>query len=153
MANTKLLEQEVHNLAEARGAAQSSCPSRLTYQTPADTLERLPEIVEEAVRPLKTCKLVRCVATQFGPSSIDCELVYDDRTIDPDTLARHKSAVIIDCHPHLRARRNRLRLPDPDHLHRRARRDVGHALGAAGRSKRACRSVTGAGLASPHGGA
>ena len=30
-----------------------------------------------------------------APSSIDCELVYDDRTIDPDTLARHKSAIII----------------------------------------------------------
>jgi hypothetical protein len=39
--------------------------------------------------------VVRCGATAFGPSSIECELVYDDRTRDPDTLARHKSAIII----------------------------------------------------------
>jgi len=93
MANTKLLEQEVHNLAEAR-VRRIFLPFSLTYQMSADTIERLPEIVEEAVKPLKTCKLVRCIATQFGPSSIDCELVYDDRTIDQDALARHKSAVI-----------------------------------------------------------
>jgi hypothetical protein len=38
---------------------------------------------------------VRCVPVQFGPSTIDCELVYDDRTINPDKLAEHKSEVII----------------------------------------------------------
>jgi small-conductance mechanosensitive channel len=95
MANTKLLEQEVHNLAEAK-VRRVFLPFSLTYQTSAETIERLPEIVEEATKPLKTCKLVRCVATQFGPSSIDCELAYDDRTIDQDALARHKSAVIVN---------------------------------------------------------
>ena len=34
-------------------------------------------------------------AAAFAPSSIDCELVYDDRTRDPDTLARHKSEIIV----------------------------------------------------------
>ena len=29
------------------------------------------------------------------PSSIDCELVYDDRTISPDALAHHKSDIMI----------------------------------------------------------
>jgi small-conductance mechanosensitive channel len=95
MANTKLLEQEVQNLAEAR-VRRIFLPFSLTYQTPAETIERLAEIVDEAIKPLKTCKLVRCVATQFGPSSIDCELVYDDRTIDQDALARHKSVVIVN---------------------------------------------------------
>ncbi len=93
MANTKLLEQEVHNLAEAK-VRRIFLPFSLTYQTTAETIERLPEVVEEVTKPLKTCKLVRCVATQFGPSSIDCELVYDDRTLDQDALARHKSTVI-----------------------------------------------------------
>jgi small-conductance mechanosensitive channel len=94
MANTKLLEQELHNLAEAK-VRRVFLPFGLTYQTPAETIERLPEIVEEATKPLATCKLVRCIATQFGPSSIDCELVYDDRTLDQDALARHKSEVIV----------------------------------------------------------
>ena len=94
MANTKLLEQEVHNLAEAR-VRRVFLPFGLTYQTSPDAIERLPELLEEAIKPIKSCKLVRCLATAFGPSSIDCELVYDDRTIDPDTLSRHKSVIII----------------------------------------------------------
>jgi small-conductance mechanosensitive channel len=94
MANTKLLEQEVRNLAEAK-VRRVTLPFNLTYKTSPETLERLPAIAEEALKAVKTAKLVRCVATAFAPSSIDCELVYDDRTISPDTLAHHKSDVII----------------------------------------------------------
>ena len=93
MANTKLLEQEVRNLAESR-VRRTFLVFGLTYQTPPETIERLPEIVESAVTATKNCKLVRCGATAFGPSAIDCELVYDDRTSDQDALARHKSAII-----------------------------------------------------------
>ena len=94
MANTKLLEQELHNLAEAR-VRRVFIPFSLTYQTTAETIESLPDLLEEAVTPIKSCKLVRCLAKALAPSSIDCEFVYDDRTIDQDTLAKHKSAVII----------------------------------------------------------
>jgi small-conductance mechanosensitive channel len=94
MANTKLLEQEVRNLAEAK-VRRVTLPFSLTYGTSPETLERLPTIAEEVLKPVKTAKLVRCVATAFAPSSIDCELVYDDRTISPDTLAHHKSNIII----------------------------------------------------------
>ncbi len=94
MANTKLLEQEVRNLAEAK-VRRITLPFSLTYKTTPETLERLPKIAEEALKAVKTAKLVRCVATAFAPSSIDCELVYDDRTISPDTLAHHKSDIII----------------------------------------------------------
>jgi small-conductance mechanosensitive channel len=94
MANTKLLEQEVRNLAEAK-VRRVTLPFNLTYKTSPETLERLPAIAEEAMQSVKTAKLVRCVATAFAPSSIDCELVYDDRTISPDTLAHHKSDIII----------------------------------------------------------
>ncbi len=94
MANTKLLEQEVRNLAETR-VRRTFLNFGLTYQTTPETIERLPEVVEEAIKPIKNCKLVRCVATAFGPSTIDCELVFDDRTVDQDALARHKSQVIV----------------------------------------------------------
>jgi len=94
MANTKLLEQEVRNLAEAK-VRRIALPFSLTYQTSPETLERLPAIAEEAVKTVKTAKLVRCVATAFAPSSIDCELVYDDRTISPDALAHHKSDIMV----------------------------------------------------------
>jgi small-conductance mechanosensitive channel len=94
MANTKLLEQELHNVTDAR-VRRIFLPFGLVYQTPSETIERLQEIVAQPVESVKNCKMVRCCATTFGPSSIDCELVYDDRSRDPDTLARHKSAIII----------------------------------------------------------
>ena len=94
MANTKLLEQELHNVTDAR-VRRTWLPFGLTYQTSPETIERLPDIVTEAVESVKNCKLVRCCAIAFGPSSIDCELVYDDRTRDPDTLAKHKSEIIV----------------------------------------------------------
>lgn len=94
MANTKLLEQELTNVAESR-VRRTWLAFALTYQVDPDVIERLPEILEEAVKPIKSCRLVRATANQFGPSSIDCELVYDDRTTDADTLARHKSAIIV----------------------------------------------------------
>ena len=94
MANTKLLEQELHNLAEAK-VRRIFLPFALTYRTSPDTLNALPDIVGDALATIKSCRLVRCTATAFGASAIECELVYDDRTIDPDTLARHKSAIII----------------------------------------------------------
>ena len=94
MANTKLLEQEVRNLAEAK-VRRVSLTFALTYQTSAETLEKLPAIAETALKSVKSAKLVRCIPTAFAPSSIDCELVYDDRTISPDTLAHHKADVIV----------------------------------------------------------
>jgi len=94
MANTKLLEQELTNVAESR-VRRTWLPFGLTYQVNPDIIERLPEILEEALEPIKSCRLVRSTATQFGPSSIDCELVYDDRSVDPDKLAKHKSAIIV----------------------------------------------------------
>ena len=94
MANTKLLEQELHNLAEAK-VRRVTLPFSLTLQTPADTLDALPDLVAPALAGIKNCRLVRCVVTRFGAGAIDAELVYDDRSRDPDTLARQKSAIII----------------------------------------------------------
>jgi small-conductance mechanosensitive channel len=93
MANTKLLEQELHNLAEA-SVRRVTLPMALTYQLSPDTIAALPTLLGPVVTAIKGCRLVRAAATGFGPSSIDVELVYDDRTTDPDKLAAHKSAII-----------------------------------------------------------
>ena len=67
MANTKLLEQEIHNLAEAK-VRRITLPFGLTYQTPPETLERLPEIARaRRSSAVKGCKLVRCVADRLRP--------------------------------------------------------------------------------------
>ncbi len=93
MANTKLLEQELHNIAQAT-VRRITLPFALTYQVSPDAIADLPSLLGPAVSAIKGCRLVRAVATSFGPSAIEAELVYDDRTNDPDKLAAHKSAII-----------------------------------------------------------
>jgi small-conductance mechanosensitive channel len=94
MANTKLLEQELLNVTDAR-TRRIWLTFGLVYQTAPETIERLADVVRDAVEAVKGCKVVRCGATAFGPSAIECELVYDDKSREPDTLARHKSEIII----------------------------------------------------------
>jgi small-conductance mechanosensitive channel len=94
MANTKLLENEIHNLADGSVRRQSLAFS-LVYQTPTNALEGLGEAARPAVEAQRGCKLVRCLPVNLGPSGIDCECVYDDKSKDPDTLAKHKAGIIV----------------------------------------------------------
>ncbi len=93
MANTKLLENEIHNLADGTLRRQTLTFS-LVYQTPTDALASLADIARPAVEEQRGCKLVRCLAVNLGASGIDCECTYDDKSKDADTLARHKAAII-----------------------------------------------------------
>ncbi|MEP7315445.1 MAG: mechanosensitive ion channel family protein, partial [Sphingomicrobium sp.] len=94
ISNTKLLEQELTNVAEAK-TRRVWLPFGVIYQTSPEVIDNLPKIVDEVLAPIKGVRLVRCCATNFGDSSIDIELVYDDRTSDACVLAEHKSAIII----------------------------------------------------------
>ncbi len=94
IANTKLLEQELTNVAETR-VRRIWLTFGLTYQTAPDVIESLPTLLDEVFKTIKSTRLIRSGATAFGPSSIDCEIVYDDKTVDADAIARHKSAIIL----------------------------------------------------------
>ena len=94
MANTKLLEQEIANLADTR-MRRVTIPFSLVYRTPLETIEGLPTMLGEALSGLTNVTLVRALATAFGPSAIECELVYDQRTNDPDSVARTRSEVLL----------------------------------------------------------
>ncbi|HET9335773.1 MAG TPA: mechanosensitive ion channel domain-containing protein [Sphingomicrobium sp.] len=93
MANTKLLEQELTNVALA-SSRRVWLPFAIVYQTAPEVIEKLPDLVGSVVLSVRGCKLVRCCAIAFSASSIDCELVYDDRATEADTLAKHKSTII-----------------------------------------------------------
>jgi small-conductance mechanosensitive channel len=93
MANTKLLENEIHNLNEASQRRQTIAFS-LVYRLPKDALSSLDELARPAVEKQRGCKLVRCMPVNLAASGIDCECVYDDKSKDQDTLARHKAAII-----------------------------------------------------------
>ena len=94
MANTKLLEQELTNIDEAR-VHRIWLPFSVTYQTDPGKLERMVEIVGPILEPIKGVRMVRCTISAFAPSSIDFNLVYDDRNRDFDSRANNKSAICL----------------------------------------------------------
>jgi small-conductance mechanosensitive channel len=94
MANTKLLEREIHNFEGGR-SRRCSLPFGLIYQTAADDLEKVHSIAKAAVESRKGCKLVRCGILKFGASSIDFELIFDVGTTDQNRVAADRTAVAL----------------------------------------------------------
>ena len=94
MANTKLLEREIHNLDEGE-RRRSSLPFGLVYQTAPDLLEKVQSLAKGAVEARKGCHFVRCAILGFGPSSIDFELLYDTPSVDVNEVAADRTAVAI----------------------------------------------------------
>ena len=93
MANTKLLEREIHNLADGR-SRRTTLTFGLPYATSPETLARIPDFARAAVDGCKGCKFIRCVMTGFAPSSIDHELIFENRSLDADRLAADKSTIM-----------------------------------------------------------
>jgi small-conductance mechanosensitive channel len=94
MANTKLLEQEIHNLAEGQ-SRRSELPFGLVYQTSTEQLEKVPSLAKAAVESRKNCHFTRCSILRFGASSIDFELIFDTNSVDVNRVAADRTAVAI----------------------------------------------------------
>ena len=94
MANTKLLEREIHNLADGR-LRRMTIPFGLRYETEPEKLAQLEEIAGQVVETVKGCKPLRCTLTNFGTSSLDYQLVLELKSVDPDRLARDRAAVML----------------------------------------------------------
>jgi small-conductance mechanosensitive channel len=94
MANTKLLEREIHNFAAGR-TRRCSLPFGLTYQSTPDELEKVHSLGKAAVESRKGCKLVRCGILGFGQSSIDFELIFDVATTDQNKVVADRTAVAL----------------------------------------------------------
>lgn len=94
MANTKLLEREIHNFSVGR-ARRSSLPFGLVYRLSPDDLEKVTSIAKGAVESRQQCTFVRCAILGFGASSIDFELIFDSRSTDPNKVAADRTAVAL----------------------------------------------------------
>jgi small-conductance mechanosensitive channel len=94
MANTKLLEREIHNYAQA-AARRMTIYFAVQAQTPSDKLAQMPALAAEAVATVKGCKLVRSAANAVGAGAIGFELVYDDRALENNRIAQNRSAVLL----------------------------------------------------------
>jgi hypothetical protein len=95
LANTKLLEREIHNIALA-SSRRISAPFGLGLDTGLDKLDRVAELGQQAAISVKGCKFVRCVLISLGSSSLNFELVYDDRATDNNKLAENRSAILFE---------------------------------------------------------
>jgi small-conductance mechanosensitive channel len=93
MANKNLLEQEIHNLAEAQHR-RTSLAFGVIYQTSPDKLRKIPAIVKKVVESRRGCTLFRCSMTGFGASSLDFELIYDNATLDFNIVAADRTEIM-----------------------------------------------------------
>ena len=93
MANTKLLEREIHNLSLAK-ARRTTLYLAVGGKISAEAVDPVLEAAEHAVSAQKGCKLARCVLSGAGAGGLAFDLVYDDNSRDNDKLARNRSAIL-----------------------------------------------------------
>lgn len=94
IANKQLLEKEIHNLARL-DRRRIVTTFGLIYQTPVETLDRIPEMLGGIISGCSPATIVRCGMTTFGASSVDFELQYDVHSEDYDIVFSTRHAVNI----------------------------------------------------------
>jgi small-conductance mechanosensitive channel len=93
MANTKLLEREIHNLAAAK-ARRITLYLAVGGEASANSIDAVCAAAEAAVDAKKGCKLIRCALSGAGSGALTFDLVYDDSTRDADKLAANRGAIL-----------------------------------------------------------
>jgi small-conductance mechanosensitive channel len=92
MANTKLLEREIRNLAEAR--ARRVAISLAVGGAGKDQLDSITDMASAAVADARGCTVVRFVVTGIGSGAVAHDLVYDDKALDNDLIAINRSTIL-----------------------------------------------------------
>jgi small-conductance mechanosensitive channel len=93
MANTKLLEREIHNLAQAK-ARRITIYLAVGGKNSAESVDAVDAAAAKAVAAQKGCALVRCALSGAGAGALAYELVYDDSALDNDRIAANRSAIL-----------------------------------------------------------
>jgi small-conductance mechanosensitive channel len=95
MSNAKLLEQQLHNYTnlEHRRMVQMF---GVTYQTPPEVLDRIPETVRGIVEGHDHATMVRCGLIGFGASSLDFELQFDIHSLDYEYVFMTRHEILIE---------------------------------------------------------
>jgi small-conductance mechanosensitive channel len=93
MANTKLLEREIHNMAQAK-ARRVTLYLAIGGEASANAIDAVEAAAEAAVSAQRGCKLVRCALAGAGGGGLAFDLVYDDSTRDSDKLAANRAAIL-----------------------------------------------------------
>ncbi|MEA1014892.1 mechanosensitive ion channel family protein [Sphingosinicella sp. LY1275] len=95
VSNAKLLEQQLHNYTnlEHRRMVQMF---GVTYQTPPEVMDGIPELVRGIVEGHDHATMVRCGLIGFGASSLDFELQFDIHSLDYEYVFMTRHAIFIE---------------------------------------------------------
>jgi small-conductance mechanosensitive channel len=93
MANTKLLEREIHNMAQAK-SRRVTLYVAVGGEISAASVDAVAQAAADAVASRRGCKLIRCALSGAGASALTFDLVYDDSSRDNDVLASNRSAIL-----------------------------------------------------------
>jgi small-conductance mechanosensitive channel len=93
MANTKLLEREIHNMAAAKARRITIYLAVGGDASPA-SIDKVSAAATKAVETQKSCKLVRCTLAGAGSNALSYDLVYDDSSKDNQVLAANRAAIL-----------------------------------------------------------
>lgn len=93
MANTKLLEREIHNLAAAR-TRRITLYLAVGGAVSSKSVDAVTNAANDAVTKQPGCKFVRCVLSGAGSGALTFDLVYDDATLNADKLANDRAQIL-----------------------------------------------------------
>jgi small-conductance mechanosensitive channel len=93
MANTKLLEREIHNLAEAK-ARRITIYLAVGGKSSAQSVDAVTDAAAQSIALQKGCKLIRCALSGAGSGALAYDLVYDDSSLDNDRIAGNRAAIL-----------------------------------------------------------
>jgi small-conductance mechanosensitive channel len=93
MANTKLLEREIHNLAQAK-ARRITLYLAVGGDASPKSIDAVSAAADQAVTAQRGCKLIRCNLAGAGGGALTYDLVYDDSTRDNEAMAANRSAIL-----------------------------------------------------------
>ena len=93
LANTKLLEREIHNLAAAK-VRRVTLHLAVGGDASGASIDAVGGAAATAIGAQKGCKLVRCVLSGAGGGALAFELVYDDTNVSPEKLAENRSVIL-----------------------------------------------------------
>jgi small-conductance mechanosensitive channel len=96
ISNAKLLEQQLHNYTRLQ-RRRFTLRFGLVYQTPPETLRRVPGLVRAVIERHPHTRFIRCGLAAYSPSSLDHEAVFEIEGADfePAFTTRHEIAVEI----------------------------------------------------------
>ncbi|MDP8912612.1 MAG: mechanosensitive ion channel family protein [Pseudomonadota bacterium] len=95
ISNTNLLNKQIQNFS-GQDERRFILRFGLVYQTPPETLERVPEMVREIVQRQEHARLVRCGLVALSPSSLDFELEMRMATADYDRAFAARGRICIE---------------------------------------------------------